>query len=141
MYPHTPTPPARRPIAHPTGVCVCVRTFLIFLYIFVFFCTFSYNLQYLLYILEYFTNIYLNIFVVLFVAVSSPGCLWPHVPWYHGAIFPWYHGTMVLWYLRQAPLSTLSIVQICQSHQSKAHDKIYNSKGSNPTLKLSRIGL
>ena len=42
---------------------------------------------------------------------------------------------------RQAPTSILSVVQSCYAHQSKAHDKIYNSKGSNPTLKLPRIGL
>ena len=57
-------------------------------------------------------------------------------------VFPFpAHGTMVPWYLRQAPMSILAVVQSCYAHQSKAHDKIYNSRGSNPTLKLSRIGL
>ena len=51
------------------------------------------------------------------------------------------HLAQLPWYLRQAPLSILAVVQSCYAHQSKAHDKIYNSKRSNPILKLPRIGL
>ena len=38
-------------------------------------------------------------------------------------------------------MSILSVVQSCYAHQSKAHDKIYNSDRSNQVFELSSIGL